>query len=62
MKAYIISLSKAIVRIESTVFQPFTGDSYPATDEDITKYPSIEVEDVSFDSARYALTELLKTR
>ncbi len=62
MKAYVISLSKAIVQIGKTVFQPFTGQSYPATNEDITKYPCIEVEDISFDSARFALTELLKTR
>jgi len=60
MKAYIISLSKATVRIGSTIFQPLTGQSFPATDEDISKYPYVVVDDASFDSARFALTELLK--
>ena len=62
MKAYIISLSQATVKIGTTIFQPFTGNSYPATDEDTSRYPYIEVEDESFDSARIALTELLKTQ
>lgn len=64
MKAYVVSLAKGIVKIENNIFEPLIGKAYAAekeSDEDITQYPAVEVDDASFDSARIALNEVLIT-
>lgn len=53
MKARIISLSKGLVQIGSTIFQPFTGKKFFVTE--------FEVSDDSMDEAKRVLVEYLKT-
>jgi hypothetical protein len=52
MKAHIISLSKGLIQIGATMFQPFTGKKF-----NIAEY---EVKDESMDEAKRVLVEYLK--
>ena len=53
MKARIISLSKGLVQIGSTMFQPFTGKTFNVQE--------FEVKDSSMDEAKRILIEYLKS-
>jgi hypothetical protein len=53
MKARIISLSKGLVQIESTIYQPFTGKKFSVTEFDVSSS--------SMDEAKRVLIEYLKT-
>jgi len=52
MKAHIISLSKGLIQIGSTLFQPFTGKKY--------KVSEFEVKEESMDEAKRILIEYLR--
>jgi hypothetical protein len=52
MKARIISLSKGLVQIGSTMFQPFTGKTFNVKE--------FEVNDESMEEAKRVLVEYLK--